>query len=106
MNQFGTNFRLTVWGESHGPQIGVTIDGVSPGIPLSEADFAEDLARRRGGAPGTTSPAARPMRHQIVSGVYEGYTTGAPLTVEFTNADTRSQDYAALKTHYRPRTPT
>ena len=51
MNQFGTNFRLAVWGESHGPQIGVTIDGVSPGIPLSEADFAEDLARRRSGAP-------------------------------------------------------
>lgn len=101
MNQFGTNFRLAVWGESHGPQIGVTIDGVSPGIPLSEADFAEDLARRRSGAPGTT-PRREADAPQIVSGVYEGYTTGAPLTVEFTNADTRSQDYAALKTHYRP----
>ena len=101
MNQFGTNFRLAVWGESHGPQIGVTIDGISPGIPLSEADFAEDLARRRSGAPGTT-PRREADAPQIVSGVYEGYTTGAPLTVEFTNADTRSQDYAALKTHYRP----
>ena len=101
MNQFGTNFRLAVWGESHGPQIGVTIDGVSPGIPLSEADFAEDLARRRSGAPGTT-PRREADAPQSVSGVYEGYTTGAPLTVEFTNADTRSQDYAALKTHYRP----
>ena len=101
MNQFGTNFRLAVWGESHGPQIGVTIDGVSPGIPLSEADFAEDLARRRSGAPGTT-PRREADAPQLVSGVYEGYTTGAPLTVEFTNADTRSQDYAALKTHYRP----
>ena len=77
MNQFGTNFRLAVWGESHGPQIGVTIDGVSPGIPLSEADFAEDLARRRSGAPGTT-PRREADAPQIVSGVYEGYTTGAP----------------------------
>ena len=101
MNQFGTNFRLAVWGESHGPQSGATSDGVSPGIPLSEADFAEDLARRRSGAPGTT-PRREADAPQIVSGVYEGYTTGAPLTVEFTNADTRSQDYAALKTHYRP----
>ena len=101
MTQFGTTFRLAVWGESHGPQIGVTIDGVSPGIPLSEADFAEDRARRRSGAPGTT-PRLEADAPQIVSGVYEGYTTGAPLTVEFTNADTRSQDYAALKTHYRP----
>lgn len=75
MNQFGTNFRLAVWGESHGPAIGVTIDGVSPGIPLSEADFAEDLARRRSGAPGTT-PRREADAPQIVSGVYEGYTTG------------------------------
>ena len=56
---------------------------------------------RRSGAPGTT-PRREADAPQIVSGVYEGYTTGAPLTVEFTNADTRSQDYAALKTHYRP----
>ena len=101
MNQFGTNFRLAVWGESHGPQIGVTIDGVSPGIPLSEADFAEDLARRRSGAPGTP-PRGVAAAPQFAAGVYDGTTTGAPLTVEFTNADTRSQDYAALKTHYRP----
>lgn len=71
------------------------------GIPLSEADFAEDpgpAAQRRAG----TTPRREADAPQIVSGVYEGYTTGAPLTVEFTNADTRSQDYAALKTHYRP----
>lgn len=101
MNQFGQNFRLTVWGESHGAQIGVSMDGIRAGIPLSEEDFAEDLARRRSGAPGTT-PRREPDLPQIVSGLYNGYTTGAPLTVEFANTNTRSQDYANLTRHYRP----
>ena len=82
MNQFGHNFRLAIWGESHGHQIGISLDGVPAGIPLSEEDFAEDLARRRSGAPGTT-PRREPDVPQIVSGVYDGYTTGAPLTIEF-----------------------
>lgn len=101
MNQFGQNFRLTVWGESHGTQIGVSMDGVPAGIPLSEADFAEDLARRRSGAPGTT-PRREPDLPQIVSGIYNGHTTGAPLTVEFANTNTRSQDYSNVVRHYRP----
>lgn len=101
MNQFGVNFRLSIWGESHGRQIGITIDGMLPGIPLSEEDFEADLQRRRSGAPGTTArrEADRP---KIVSGLYEGFTTGAPLTIEFENTDTRSEDYTTLETHFRP----
>ena len=91
MNQFGHNFRLAIWGESHGHQIGISLDGVPAGIPLSEEDFAEDLARRRSGAPGTT-PRREPDVPQIVSGVYDGYTTGAPLTIEFANTNTGFND--------------
>ena len=101
MNQFGHNFRLAIWGESHGHQIGISLDGVPAGIPLSEEDFAEDLARRRSGAPGTT-PRSEPDVPQIVSGVYDGYTTGAPLTIEFANTNTHSQDYSTVMRHYRP----
>lgn len=101
MNQFGHNFRLAIWGESHGQQIGISLDGVPAGIPLAEEDFAEDLARRRSGAPGTT-PRREPDAPQIVSGLYNGYTTGAPLTIEFANTNTRSQDYTTVMRHYRP----
>ena len=99
MNQFGQHFRLAIWGESHGPQVGITIDGVPQSIELSEADFEADLARRRSGAPGTT-PRREEDRPQIVSGLYNGMTTGAPLTIEFANTDTHSQDYATVARHY------
>lgn len=99
MDRFGHTFRLSVWGESHGEQIGVTLDGVPAGIPLSEEDFEADLARRRSGAAGTT-PRREQDRPQIVSGLYRGHTTGAPLTVTFANGNTRSQDYPALR--FRP----
>lgn len=101
MNTFGHHFRLSVWGESHGPQVGVTIDGVPPGIPLALEDFESDLARRRAGAAGTTlrREADTP---QVVSGLYEGRTTGAPLTVCFTNTETRPEDYRNLSGHCRP----
>lgn len=95
MNRFGNRFRIALWGESHGPQIGVAIDGVPSGIPLSEEDFATDLARRQAGASGTT-PRREADRPQLVAGVYRGCTTGAPLTVVFANENTRPQDYAAL----------
>ncbi len=101
MNTFGHHFRITLWGESHGPQIGVTIDGVRPGIPLAAADFEHDLARRRSGAPGTT-PRHEPDTPHLVSGLYRGHTTGAPLTIEFDNTDTRPEDYAATAVHFRP----
>ena len=101
MNQYGVNFRLAIWGESHGIQVGVTMDGVPAGIPLSEEDFEADLARRRSGARGTT-PRRESDRPTIVSGLYNGRTTGAPLTVTFANENTRSGDYANLERHFRP----
>lgn len=101
MNQFGDNFRLTIWGESHGPEVGITMDGVPAGIALSEADFETDLARRRSGAPGTT-PRRETDLPRIVSGLWNGHTTGAPLTVTFANTNTRPQDYARVEHHFRP----
>ena len=102
MNRFGHNFCLALWGESHGPQIGLAIDGLPAGIPLTEEDFAADLARRRAGATGTTARCEED-RPRIVSGLYRGHTTGAPLTLCFDNADTRPADYAATEAgHDRP----
>lgn len=102
MNQFGHRFRLSIWGESHGPMVGITIDGLRAGIPLGEADFAADLARRRGGSVPGATPRREPDAPQIVSGLYQGHTTGAPLTLLFANTNTRSQDYANLARHFRP----
>ena len=101
MNTFGNRFRVSIFGESHGPRIGVTLDGVLPGVPLSEEDFAEDLARRKAGALGTT-PRVEEDLPEIISGVYDGYTTGAPLTILFRNENTRSQDYEGFREHPRP----
>ena len=101
MNTFGHNFRLAIWGESHGSEVGVAIDGVPAGLPLAPEDFAGDLARRRAGAAGTTQRREEDLP-QIVSGLYRGRTTGAPLTIRFANADVRSGDYAELAEHCRP----
>ena len=101
MNSWGNRFRVTIWGESHGAQVGVSVDGVPAGIALSEADFRADLDRRRAGAAGTT-PRKESDEPKIVSGLYNNYTTGSPLTVEFLNENTRSADYSSLKNHPRP----
>ena len=101
MNAFGNIFRVSIFGESHGEEIGVVVDGLAPGIPLSEADFAADIARRRSGAKGTT-PRVEADEPYILSGVYEGYTTGAPLAIVFRNTNTHSQDYAELQNIPRP----
>ncbi len=101
MNTFGNKFRVSIFGESHGQRIGVVLDGVKPGLPLCEEDFRADLARRKAGAPGTT-PRIEADEPEIVSGVFEGHTTGAPLTILFKNENTRSQDYAAFREHPRP----
>lgn len=101
MNQFGNAFRLSIWGESHGSAVGITLDGVPAGIPLSESDFEQDLARRRSGARGTTPRREADVPH-LISGIYNGMTTGAPLTILFENGNTRSGDYAALTHHFRP----
>ena len=101
MNSWGDIFRVTIWGESHGAQVGVSIDGVPAGIELCEEDFVADLDRRRAGAAGTTPRKESDVPH-IVSGLYNGYTTGSPLTIEFLNENTRSGDYKNLITHPRP----
>lgn len=101
MNSWGDRFRLSIWGESHGQQVGVSIDGVPAGIALSEEDFTADLERRRAGAAGTTPRKESDTPH-IVSGIYNGFTTGSPLTIEFLNENTRSGDYRNLTSHPRP----
>lgn len=92
---------MSIFGESHGGGLGVVMDGVPPGIALCEADMEADLARRRSGARGTT-PRKESDSPEIVSGVFEGRTTGAPLTVLFRNENTRSGDYSNLVSHPRP----
>ncbi len=101
MNTFGNKFRVSIFGESHGACVGVTVDGVLPGIPLSEADFVEDLARRKAGGLGTT-PRIEADAPEIISGVYQGHTTGAPLTIIFQNENTKSEDYEAFRNNPRP----
>lgn len=92
MDSIGRLFRITVFGESHGSDVGVVIDGCLPGIPLTTETFATDLARRRGGTAGTTKRLESDLP-RFLSGMYRGKTTGAPLTIIFTNADQRSEDY-------------
>ena len=101
MNSWGQIFRVSIWGESHGQQVGVSIDGVPAGVALCEEDFSTDLDRRRAGAAGTTPRKESDLPH-IVSGVYNGYTTGSPLTIEFLNENTQSGDYRNLVKHPRP----
>ncbi|MFN8255122.1 MAG: chorismate synthase [Bacteroidales bacterium] len=101
MNSFGRKFKLSIFGESHGKSVGISIDGCPPGIELDESHFLKDLDRRRSGAKGTT-PRLESDLPEIISGVFNGYTTGAPLTVVFKNEDTRSKDYSKLKEHPRP----
>jgi len=92
MNTFGRIFRVTLFGESHGPGIGVVVEGCPPGMPLAPSDFEADLARRRPGAPGTTAR-VEPDAVEILSGVFEGRTTGAPIALLVRNQDVRSGDY-------------
>ena len=101
MNTFGNRFRVSIFGESHGECIGVTVDGVLPGIPLSTEDFLQDLSRRKAGDLGTT-PRIEADEPEILSGVYQGHTTGAPLTIIFRNQNTRSQDYESFRNNPRP----
>ncbi len=102
MNSFGRIFRVQVWGESHSPQVGVTIDGCPPGIALSAEDFLEDLQRRQGGTRAGTTPRKETDEPLFVSGYFNGFTTGAPLTIAFQNSNTRSQDYEAQRSIPRP----
>lgn len=101
MNSFGRKFRVSIFGESHGELIGVVLDGVPAGLDLSEQDFEQDILRRKSGAKGTT-PRLEDDKPQIVSGVFEGHTTGAPLTIVFKNNNTHSSDYEQFAAMPRP----
>ena len=101
MNTFGRRFRVSIFGESHGELIGVVLDGVPEGLELSAQDFEYDIQRRKSGAKGTT-PRREEDRPELVSGVYEGHTTGAPLTIVFRNNNTRSADYSLFEAMPRP----
>ena len=102
MNAFGRSFRLSILGESHGPCVGILLDGCPAGLPLAPADFEADLERRRGGsAPGTT-PRREDDTALLQTGVKDGRTTGAPILVLFENGNTDSSSYEAIKDTPRP----
>ena len=101
MNTFGRKFRVSIFGESHGELIGVVLDGVPAGLELAEEDFTQDILSRKSGAKGTT-PRIEADAPKIVSGVFEGHTTGAPLTIVFENTNTRSGDYSQFAAMPRP----
>lgn len=101
-NSFGQLFKVTTFGESHGPAIGVIIDGVPPKLPLTEADLQKDLDRRRPGQSHITTQRNEPDKAEILSGVFEGKTTGAPLAILIRNTDARSKDYENIKDVFRP----
>ena len=101
-NTFGSLFRVTTFGESHGAMLGAVIDGCPPRLALSEEDIQPDLDRRRPGATALSSPRKERDRVKIVSGVYQGLTTGTPLTLVFVNEDARSEDYKEFASTYRP----
>jgi chorismate synthase len=101
-NSFGHLFRVTTWGESHGPAIGGVVDGCPPRIPLTEADIQPWLDKRRPGQSKFTTQRQELDQVRILSGVFEGLTTGTPISLVIENQDQRSRDYAAISTGFRP----
>jgi chorismate synthase len=101
-NTFGHLFRVTTWGESHGPAIGCVVDGCPPRLPLSEADIQPWLDRRRPGQSKFTTQRQEPDQVRILSGVFEGVTTGTPIALTIENVDQRSRDYSAIAASFRP----
>lgn len=101
-NSIGQLFRVTTFGESHGIALGCIVDGVPPGIPLTEADIQHDLDRRRPGTSRYTTQRREPDQVKILSGVFEGVTTGTSIGLLIENTDQRSQDYSAIKDLFRP----
>ena len=101
-NTFGQLFTVTTFGESHGPSLGAVVDGCPPGLPLTEADLQADLDRRRPGQSKYTTQRKEPDAVKILSGVFEGVTTGTPIGLVIENVDQKSKDYSAIKDVYRP----
>jgi chorismate synthase len=101
-NSFGQLFRYTTWGESHGVAIGCVVDGVPPRLPLAESDIQHWLDRRRPGQSKFTTQRREPDAVKILSGTFEGETTGAPIALLIENVDARAKDYGAIKDQFRP----
>lgn len=101
-NSFGRMFTVTTFGESHGPALGCIVDGCPPGLPLTEADLQKDLDRRRPGSSKYSTQRREPDEVRILSGVFEGLTTGTPIGLVIENTDQRSRDYSDIAQRYRP----
>ncbi len=101
-NTFGRIFTVTSFGESHGPALGCVVDGCPPGLDLCEADLQADVERRRPGTSQFTSQRREPDTVRILSGVFEGKTTGTPIGLLVENEDQRSRDYEKIKDRFRP----
>ena len=101
-NTFGKIFRFTTWGESHGPAIGCVIDGCPPNISISENEIQKDMDRRRPGQSKFTTQRKEADKVTILSGVFEGKTTGTPISIIIYNEDKRSRDYETIKDKFRP----
>ncbi len=102
MNSFGRIFRVHIFGESHGASVGINIDGCPAGLPLTEEDFFTDIERRKGGKQKGTTPRQEEDKPIFYSGLYNGKTTGAPITILFENKNTRSSDYEKHRAIPRP----
>lgn len=102
MNSFGHLFRVTTWGESHGPALGATVDGCPPGVPISEADLQVWLDKRKPGQNKFMTQRQEPDAVRIMSGVFEGVTTGTPIQLMIENTDQRSKDYSEIMNTFRP----
>jgi len=101
-NTFGKIFRFTTWGESHGPAIGCVVDGCPPNIPLSVKDIQKDMDRRRPGKSKFTSQRKESDKVEVLSGVFQGKTTGTPISMIIYNEDAKSRDYETIKNKFRP----
>ena len=101
-NTFGKNFCVTTFGESHGPAIGCVVDGCPPRLPLDKKDLARDLARRRPGSSRHVTQRRESDEAELLSGVFEGITTGAPIAILIRNTDAKSKDYEKLRDAFRP----
>ncbi|MEM7197727.1 MAG: chorismate synthase, partial [Pseudomonadota bacterium] len=101
-NVFGRQFRFTTWGESHGPAVGWVVDGVPPGIALAESDIQPALDRRKPSGSALVTQRKEDDKVTILSGIFEGVTTGTPIAMMIENTDQRSRDYSAIKDRFRP----
>ncbi|HUF56786.1 MAG TPA: chorismate synthase, partial [Thermohalobaculum sp.] len=102
LNTYGRMFRVTTWGESHGPALGAVVDGCPPGVPLAAADLQHWLDRRRPGQSRYTTQRREADEVEILSGVFEGVTTGTPISLMIRNTDQRSKDYSEIAEKFRP----